>query len=76
MKNSEHYMARLRRVLSIDKNLNIPERLCDLVRSDIATVLQNYFTLDDVVIELKHDGEKYSVLIEAFAHNIKTLNLL
>jgi len=68
-------VSRLRRVLAIDRNLNVPERLTDLVRGEITPILENYFMLSDIEIDLKHDEEKYVMQITVYADSIKMLNL-
>jgi len=64
---------RLRQILSIDRTLSVPAALIDLLRADTLAMLKNYFSIDDAAVEVKHDGEKYIIKIEAYAGAVKAV---
>jgi septum formation topological specificity factor MinE len=67
---------RLKAVLSKDKTVNLPDRMVELVKSDLWVTLDRFLVLDDLVVELAHETDKYVLTVQAYAGNIKTLNLL
>lgn len=76
--NAKEDADRLKRVLIADKHFN-PERIKQVIKSDIASILKNYAVLDAenlfIDIEINSNGS-YHFKIDAIADNIKIFGAL
>ena len=67
--------ARLEKVLLKDKKQN-PKLILELVKSEIATLLENYMELVEVNADIEFEGGFYELKVSAKARQIKTIGML
>lgn len=76
-KAGEIELNRLKKLLMQDK-VNTPDRLTDVLKSDVYSVMKNYMELrpDDIKILIDADDKGYHVIVSARTHRFRQIGML